>query len=489
MVVTSRWKIPTREEISVRGDPNVKMEALEWVVVICACVALLSCLAQSQEMPLENPVSTNVTFDSQDRILVLAPHPDDEVLGSGGIIQRAVQMKLPLRIVFFTYGDSNEWSFLVYRKHPVLLPKAVKGMGLVRYKEALEAAKILGVSPGQLTFLGYPDFRTLEIWCCHWGDRPPAESMFTRVKAVPYPNAFRPGAPYKGEEITDELTAIIREFRPTKIFVSHPADHNSDHKSLYLFLRVVLWDLEKEVNPAMYPYLVHYRHWPTPRGYHPDDKLAPPQLFEQKTQWESFDLDPAEIERKHDALEKHKSQYEVNKRYLLSFVRSNEIFGDLPEVPLSSSAPAVQLSPGYDKFEVEPPEQLLDEERAAFIGIRQCSARLENGRLVLSIRLSRPLGKQVGASVYVFGYRKDRSFEQMPKLQVKFGEFEHRVYDQDRILPIDAVRVGRHREEITIEIPLELLGNPERILTSAHTYLLGLVPLDWVSWRVLRISY
>jgi len=77
----------------------------------------------------------------------------------------------------------------------------------------------------------------------------------------------------------------------------------------------------------------------------------------------------------------------------------------------------------------------------------------------------------------------------MPKLQVKFGELEYKIYDQDRILPMDAARVERRGEEITIEIPLELLGNPEHILTSAHTYLLGLVPLDWVSWRILRISY
>ena len=478
-----------RGKTSVSGNISVRVEVLEWAVVVCAFVLSASYLAQSQEMPLESPMSTTVMFDSQDRILILAPHPDDEVLGNGGVIQETVRMKLPLRIVFLTYGDNNEWSFLVYRKHPVLLPKAVRGMGLVRYKEALEAAKILGVSPGQLTFLGYPDFRTLEIWCSHWGDRPPAESMLTHVKAVPYPNAFRPGAPYKGEEILDELRAIIREFRPTKIFVSHPADLHSDHKSLYLFLRVALWDLGDEIDPAIYPYLVHYRHWPTPRGYHPEDILVPPQLFEQKTRWQSHNLNPVEIERKHDALEKHRSQYEADKTYLLSFVRSNEIFGDLPEIPLSSSAPAVQLSPGYDNFETEPPEQLLEQERAAFIGIQERSVRLENGRLVQSIRLSRPLGKQVGASVYVFGYRKDRSFQEMPKLQVKFGELEYKIYDQDRILPMDVARVERRGEEITIEIPLELLGNPEHILTSAHTYLLGLVPLDWVSWRILRISY
>jgi LmbE family N-acetylglucosaminyl deacetylase len=200
--------------VALSGKIRVTVKVLECILAVCACVVSVSCLIQDQETPLESPMLTTLVLNPEDRILVFAPHPDDEVLGTGGIIQEAVGMKLPLRIVFLTYGDSNEWSFLVYRKHPVLLPKAVRGMGMVRYEEALGAARTLGVSPEQLTFLGYPDFRTLDIWCSHWGDRPPVESMFTRVTAVPYPNAFRPGAPYKGEEIADDLKAIIREFKP-----------------------------------------------------------------------------------------------------------------------------------------------------------------------------------------------------------------------------------------------------------------------------------
>src|SRR5207249_4582671 len=64
-----------------------------------------------------------------DRILVLAPHPDDEALACGGLVQRARKMRLPVHVVFLTYGDSNEWSFAVYRKHPVVVPRAVRAMG------------------------------------------------------------------------------------------------------------------------------------------------------------------------------------------------------------------------------------------------------------------------------------------------------------------------------------------------------------------------
>ena len=87
-----------------------------------------------------------VVFSPTDRILVLAPHPDDEVLGAAGVIQQAVAMNFPVKVAFLTYGDSNQWSFLLYRKHPVVWPAAVENMGLVRHDEAVNASRILGVT-------------------------------------------------------------------------------------------------------------------------------------------------------------------------------------------------------------------------------------------------------------------------------------------------------------------------------------------------------
>ena len=129
-----------------------------------------------------------------DRILVLAPHPDDEVLGAAGVIQQAVAMKVPIKVVFLTYGDSNQWSFLLYRKHPVVWPGAVENMGLVRHDEAINASRILGVERKNLIFLGYPDFGTLNIWYYHWNQRPAYRSLMTRVTAVPYKGAYRSGS-------------------------------------------------------------------------------------------------------------------------------------------------------------------------------------------------------------------------------------------------------------------------------------------------------
>src|SRR5262249_28140955 len=128
------------------------------------------------------PANPGPDLGPSDRLLVLAPHPDDEVLGCGGLIQRAVSVHLPAEGAFLPYGGANEGSFLAYRFHPVVAPSAVETMGEVRRREALAADAILGVPAGRLTFLGYPDLGTLEIFRAHWGARPPAHGPLTRAR-------------------------------------------------------------------------------------------------------------------------------------------------------------------------------------------------------------------------------------------------------------------------------------------------------------------
>ena len=79
---------------------------------------LLTLVASSGRTAPERLTADPVSLSPSDRILILAPHPDDEVLGCGGIIQKSVAMKRPVHVVYLTYGDNNEWSFLIYRKHP-----------------------------------------------------------------------------------------------------------------------------------------------------------------------------------------------------------------------------------------------------------------------------------------------------------------------------------------------------------------------------------
>ena len=44
-----------------------------------------------------------------------------------------------------------------------------------------------------------------------------------------------PGSPYVGESILRDIKAVLRDFKPTKIFVSHPADAESNRRRRRVF--------------------------------------------------------------------------------------------------------------------------------------------------------------------------------------------------------------------------------------------------------------
>jgi LmbE family N-acetylglucosaminyl deacetylase len=393
-------------------------------------------------------------FAPTDRILVLAPHPDDEVLGAGGAVQRAIARGLPVEVAFLTYGDLNEGSFLTYRLHPVVEPSAVRAMGEMRRQEALAAGKILGIPAGQLTFLGYPDGGTLDLWTSHWGVRPPGHGRLTRSRAVPYPTALRPGAAYRGEEVLADLTAILTRFRPTQIFVSHPADRHPDHASLYLFTQVALWDLAGKVSAELHPYLVHFPHWPE-KGYRPTEPATPPASLEAAT-WRSSDLTPSQVEIKHRALAAHRTQWRSGERHLLPFVRATEITEELP-----ASDPAV---------------------------------RRNGERVEISLALLGDRPKGVGKSLFVFGYRAGSPFAALPKLELRFlanrsGAVSGcTVLDQGKPLPGRPVNVERRADRLVLSLPGTLLGDPDHLLVGARAPRERSALPDLLPWRAVSLA-
>jgi LmbE family N-acetylglucosaminyl deacetylase len=404
---------------------------------------------------------TALQLRASDRILVLAPHPDDEVLGAGGVLREAVRRGLPTRVVFLTYGDSNEWSFLVYRKRPVILPQSVLAMGTLRRQEALAAAAILGVPAGNLSFLGYPDYGTLNIWRDHWGDQPPGRGRLTRATAVPYSTAYRPGAAFKGEEILKDLEAVVRQFRPTRIFVSHPADHHPDHSALYLFTRVALWDLQGAVPATVDPFLVHYPHWPGDKGFHPSEELRPPVKLAAGFCWQTHELDREEIGVKRRALAAHHTQFAYSSSRLLPFVGPNELYGDL-DVPA--------LAPGGDA-----------------VNLQDLAVRIANRELEITASLVRPLPEATALNLYAFGYRSGRLFGAMPKLAIRVGLDSLTVHDQDRLLPRTTVEARVTGTKLVARIPLAALGDPDRLFLHAETRIRG-TALNQTPWWVLDLA-
>jgi LmbE family N-acetylglucosaminyl deacetylase len=125
-------------------------------------------------------------------VLVIAPHPDDEVLGCGGTIRLRIERGERVAAVFLTSGE------LGLKRLP--LAEARK----LRETEARRAARILGIA--QLFFLRQPDWTLAE-----------------NVKAAAA--ALRP---------------ILGREKPKVIYLPHPNDSHPDHKVTLTVLKLAL---------------------------------------------------------------------------------------------------------------------------------------------------------------------------------------------------------------------------------------------------------
>ena len=79
------------------------------------------------------------------RTLVIAPHPDDESIAAGGLLQRAIAAGGEVRVIFVTDGDNNPWP-LRYLKKKVRINDADRAeWGALRREESRRALAALGV--------------------------------------------------------------------------------------------------------------------------------------------------------------------------------------------------------------------------------------------------------------------------------------------------------------------------------------------------------
>ncbi|MBC7093535.1 PIG-L family deacetylase [Candidatus Bipolaricaulota bacterium] len=269
-----------------------------------------------------------------ERVLVVAPHPDDEVLALGGTIANMVREGQEVLIVFLTNGDANRAAKRLFTLNPLHRAVDYRALGYRRQKEAVRALSILGVPKSRLIFLGYPDGGLATMWASCWDREVPYTSPYTKARHPFYTNSYRPEAVYCGEDLMLDLTEIMGRFRPTVVYLPHPDDAHPDHQAALRFAVAALAALEWEERPELRLYLVHAPRWPFPRRLIPDLELAPPATFDG-WQWQSCPLPEEVVELKLAAVRAYSSQRVTNGRFLAGFVRPNEIYTRLPGLSLA----------------------------------------------------------------------------------------------------------------------------------------------------------
>jgi LmbE family N-acetylglucosaminyl deacetylase len=290
------------------------------------------------------------------RVMVVAPHPDDESLAAGGLIQRVLAHHGRVQVAFMTSGDGYPEAVAMAIGHRQATASDFRGFGELRRAEALVALARYHVMPLSVTFLGFPDGGLAEIW--RRGPHVPAyESPFTREDSPP-PAAFDPKARYVSRDLIRQLARLIALSDPDWIVLPSPLDTHADHCATFTYVIRALESLRAEPGgPSKIPdrlltYLVHVSGWPpgpTVAGAFPDPPVhfAPGHLV-------SLAITPEELAVKTAALESHRTQAAIMDPLFRSFTRPNELFEVIERDAIGT------LKPGEPPCGAEPPSLRAD---------------------------------------------------------------------------------------------------------------------------------
>ena len=330
--------------------------AIARVVLLLSLVPCASAVAQPHRPPL--PPVINLSINRATRLLVVAPHPDDDVIGAAGLIRRVVKAGGTVRVVFTTSGDGfPEGVETAEGISPLvahLTPRDYETYGRLREQEARAALGSLGVKPSALTFLGFPDEGLCELASRYLSAKTQAfKSPYTGRISPPLTEQVIRGARYRGFDLRRELERVVVSFGPTLVVAPHPEDMHPDHCSTHIFLSEALDELANNgrVRPRVLHYLVHYGQWPLRPFDTNGDVLLPPLQFPPlEGRWVTLPLTREEIGAKRVAMLLYHSQILVIGRFLLAFARGNELFlegepASLPECWCNGQNVATEAPP------------------------------------------------------------------------------------------------------------------------------------------------
>ena len=317
----------------MRHVPRHRLSQWRWVLHATAstlaflCVLPVVTTAEPPVQPLE--------IHTDERLLVLAPHPDDEMLGAAGVLQRVLARGGRARVVVLTAGDGYIEAVQHATGLPVPPPTAYLAYGQRRLKELRTAVRRLGGHHLRVQILGFPDGGLLPLLAAHWQRTQPERSPTTAVSHPPYPDVLDAEVAYDGADLLRELQRVLHESQPTLVAFPDPLDRHPDHRAAGLFTLLALqhWLPHASASPRLLAYLVHWPNWPP--GWDATSPSSqtletgcplPPDLPSRGLVRWALRLTDTESATQRAALALHGSQQAVMPSFLAAFVCRTEPF-------------------------------------------------------------------------------------------------------------------------------------------------------------------
>jgi LmbE family N-acetylglucosaminyl deacetylase len=189
-------------------------------------------------------------------ILVIAPHPDDESLGCGGLISKLAAHGRCFYTIFVTDGGASHLASAKWSRHAIMA---------CREREANDALRQLGIGNHPRMFLRLSDAAMPPVWSRLW-------------RSALY-----------------QLDIVLRTFRPDLVLLPWRRDPHCDHRDS--------WRLAIEAirQSALTPMTLEYAIWLEENGLPADYPCA------DEAQSIVFDIS-TEVANKRAAIATHQSQ-------------------------------------------------------------------------------------------------------------------------------------------------------------------------------------
>jgi LmbE family N-acetylglucosaminyl deacetylase len=245
----------------------------------------------------------------------VAPHPDDEVLSSGGLIQKAVKSGRPVHIIYLTNGDANAIAIREFLHAPAK-PATYRRIGNVRHLEAIKVGGTLVIPRSRLYFFSFPDKYSLHIASSNNRNQV-FRSSTTLLNRAKYPCAHARNVPYSKGAAISLFLEVLRKVKPKTVIVPHPADTNRDHQAARILLLKAL--RVAKISPCILSYLIHYPKWPSKKS-----PFVPPVNLNTR-RIRSLELSKEERLKKLHAFRLYRSEFHPHGR-LVRLIRQREFF-------------------------------------------------------------------------------------------------------------------------------------------------------------------
>ncbi|MDA3914923.1 PIG-L family deacetylase [Oleiagrimonas sp.] len=225
-----------------------------------------------------------------ERLLLISPHPDDEVLAAAGLLQQACSQGRQVHIWQFSDGETNPWPQRVQERRLRIRAIDRARWGARRNNEARAG----------LAELQVPE---VVLECLHWEDMGLNARIRTRL-----------------DESVRLLAQRLQALRPHVLVMPSLADRHPDHSATHVLMGLALY--RAGLLPQVLGYTLHGTAKETPSAF-------------------TVRLDARMREAKRAAIMQHRSQMVFGQQRMLVHVRERETF--MPVVTATACGPSVHI--------------------------------------------------------------------------------------------------------------------------------------------------